>query len=510
MSETYVLELKLNTEKQSDWNYLQRYFEEVAKIGNTARRFAIRQLTLLRRDPNYIALLKQYNALSREDPVRKQVSAQLTAIVQSYGLSRRGVEKFATQLRRNLSHVHSDVYQNLCSDVWRSVEKYLYGNGKQIHFKKWAEFTSFEGKKNTTGIIYQNGKVYINCGPKHTKGGIVLSVILPNNENGLHYLYETSCLNDRTRYCRIVRKMFPSGWQYYVQLVQEGTPPQKHAIGVGRVGVDIGTSTAAVVADDGYCSLKELGETVQYSQKEVARLQRKMDRSRRQSNPGNYKADGSIREGKKTWVYSQSYCKTRNLCKALQRKQSASLKQWQEAYANEVIEHGNEIFVETMSFRALQKRAKTTAKSKKSKVIKTASGVKTIHPYQQKKRFGKSIGMHAPGQFIRILKRKLQTNGAVYEVNTRQFRASQYDHVSDSYIRKKLSKRNNTIDGEWIQRDLYSAFLLKNSDSSLEHTDRNRCFATYPVFRNAHHQCINAIKHSHKKVPSCFGIKTVA
>ena len=130
MSETYILELKLNIEKQSDWNYLQRYFEEVAKIGNTVRRFAIRQLNLLRRDPNYIALLKQYNALSREDPVRKQVSAQLTAIVQSYGLSRRGVEKFATQLRRNLSHVHSDIYQNLCSDASTAViEKYIAGQG---------------------------------------------------------------------------------------------------------------------------------------------------------------------------------------------------------------------------------------------------------------------------------------------------------------------------------------------------------------------------------------------
>lgn len=510
MSDTYILELKLNTDKQSDWNYLQHYFEEVARIGNTVRRFAIRQLNLLRRDPNYITLLKQYNALPKEDPARKLVSAQLTAIVQSYGLSRRGVEKFATQLRRNLSRVHSDVYQNLCSDVWRSVEKYLYGNGKQVHFKKWAEFTSFEGKKNTTGIIYQNGKVYLNCGPKHPQGGIVLSTILPSNENGLHYLYETSCLNDRTKYCRIVRKMFPSGWQYYIQLVQAGTPPQKHVIGAGRVGVDIGTSTAAVVADDGYCSLEKLGETVQYSQNAVAKLQRKMDRSRRQLNPGNYKADGSIREGKKTWVYSQSYYKTRNLCIALQRRQSASLKQWQEAYANEVIEHGNEIFVEAMNFRALQKRAKTAAKRKKSMVVKTAAGVKTIHPYQRKKRFGKSIGVHAPGQFIRILKRKLQADGVVHEVNTRQFRASQYDHVSDSYIRKKLSKRNNVIGGEWIQRDLYSAFLLKNSDSSLEHADRNRCFATYPAFRNAHHQCIDAIKHSHKKVPSCFGIKPVA
>lgn len=497
MKETYILELKLNTRKQSDRNYLQNYFAEIARISNTVRRFSIRQLNLLRRDPRYITLLQQYTILKKGEPAKKKISAELTVIVRSYGLYQYGVEKFAAGLRRNLRLVHSDVYGHLCDDVWRGVEKCLYGNGKSIHYKKWDEFTSFEGKKNSTGILYSNGKVYINCTPKRPNGGIVLPVILPNNTDSIHYLYETDCLNDRTKYCRIVRKMFPSGWQYYVQLIQEGIPPQKHAVGIGRVGIDIGTSTAAIVSDDGYCSLKELGETVQFKSNKTARLQRKMDRSRRKSNPGNYNSDGTVRKGKKVWVYSKNYYRARNRYKALQRRQAASLKQWQEAYANEVIEHGNEVFVEAMNFKALQKRAKAKDKCRTE-----------ANKSKRTRRFGKSIGMHAPAQFIAIMARKLYESGSVHKVNTRAFRTSQYDHTTDSYIRKKLSKRNNIINGKWIQRDLYSAFLLKNSADTLDHTDRTRCFATYPIFEKTHDLCIQEIQHSHKRVPSCFGIRT--
>lgn len=136
-------------------------------------------------------------------------------------------------MRKHLKYVHSDVYQKLSDSIWRSVEKYLYGNGKQIHFKKWDDVMSFENKKNSTGIIYADGKVYINCTPKKPKGGIVLDIILPRNKESTHYMYETTCLADRTKYCRIVRKMFPSGWRYYVQLVQEGIPPQNMRPGKG-------------------------------------------------------------------------------------------------------------------------------------------------------------------------------------------------------------------------------------------------------------------------------------
>ena len=148
--------------------------------------------------------------------------------------------------------------------VWKGVEKVLYADGKRMHFKKWDDFLSFEGKSNTTGIIYQDGKVYINCTPKRPNGGIILSVKLPNNKNNDHWNYETRCLCDPTKYCRIVRKKFSSGWCYYVQLIQEGIPPQKHVRGTGRIGIDIGTSTVATVSETA-CHLDVLGDSMAVS-----------------------------------------------------------------------------------------------------------------------------------------------------------------------------------------------------------------------------------------------------
>ena len=77
-------------------------------------------------------------------------------------------------------------------------------------------------------------------------------------------------------------------------------------------------------------------------------------------------------------------------------------------------------------------------------------------------------------------------------------------------FQKRLSRRHNTINGEWVQRDLYSAFLLMNSDDTLEHADRNKCLQNYPQFKNMHNQCITEILQSEKHIPSSFGLKRAA
>ncbi|MDY6244218.1 MAG: hypothetical protein SPL82_10120 [Lachnospiraceae bacterium] len=509
---SYCLELKLKVKKDSDRNYLQNYFNAVAKLGNEIRRFAIRQLGHLKQDRNYNSLLAEYVKVKGDEdsPERERLSKELSVIVGSYGLTKYGLQKSACEMRKHLKYVHSDVYQKLSDSIWRSVEKYLYGNGKQIHFKKWDDVMSFENKKNSTGIIYADGKVYINCTPKRPKCGIVLDIILPRNKESAHYMYETTCLTDRTKYCRIVRKMFPSGWRYYVQLVQEGIPPQKHETGKGRVGIDIGTSTIAAVSKDG-CILEELGEPAS-SPAEECLLQRKLDRSRRAMNPNNYKEDGSVKKGKKTWKKSKTYQAVQNRLKSLRRQKAARLKQWQEAEANKIAAMGNKVFVETIDFKALQKRAKNTERQEQTSIVKQKDGTeKKVHKYKKKKRFGGSIGMHAPAQFLSILERKLSYHkGGLYRINTWKFKASQYNHVDDSYEKKKLSKRYNTIDGRWVQRDLYSAFLLMCSDDTLEHADRKRCTRNYKCFLKNHDACVNTIladiKKNQKKVPSCFGI----
>ena len=102
--------------------------------------------------------------------------------------------------------------------------------------------------------------------------------------------------------------------------------------------------------------------------------------------------------------------------------------------------------------------------------------VKVIQKYKRKKRFGRSINRRAPARFLLELKRKAEAVGGVYaEVDTKEFKASQYNHVTDAYEKIPLSQREKEIGNRKVQRDLYSAFLIRNADLDFKHPDRERC-----------------------------------
>lgn len=61
-------------------------------------------------------------------------------------------------------------------------------------------------------------------------------------------------------------------------------------------------------------------------------------------------------------------------------------------------------------------------------------------------RYGKSISYHAPAMLVGIVKQKApQEGGALYEVDTFTFRASQYNHVNDTYIKKTRDERTTFV-----------------------------------------------------------------
>ena len=115
---TYILELALDTSNLSTKNYLKNYFNEVARLSNTIRRFAMRQLNLLKRNKRYKVLLKEYIALDKNNPRKKELSHQLNDIVRSHRLYKYGLDAFARNQRKNMKYIHSDVYANICDDIW--------------------------------------------------------------------------------------------------------------------------------------------------------------------------------------------------------------------------------------------------------------------------------------------------------------------------------------------------------------------------------------------------------
>ena len=297
--------------------------------------------------------------------------------------------------------------------------------------------------------------------------------------------------NSKIFYLRVVNEKN----KYYVQITFEGIPPKKHKIGgENEIGIDIGTSTIAIVSDN-KVELKILAENIEINEKEKIRLQRKLDRQRRANNPNKYNTNGTINiENKEKWKKSKSYIKTKLKLSNLQRKIAEKRKQSHNILANSILEIGTIVKVESMNFKALQRRSKKTEISEKT------------GKFKKKKRFGKSLLNRAPALLIEIINRKLGYLGKqIIKIDTFKVKASQLNHVTREYEKKGLSQRWVNIDNNKIQRDLYSAFLIKNVKDNLEEVNIEKARQEFENFIELHNKEIERIKKGNVKTLKCMG-----
>lgn len=419
---------------------------------------------------------------------------------------------FHAKIQKWRSHysklVNTHVAQKIASTVWQKFRTYLYGNCEKIHFMSWVNFCSIEGKNNANGIIFRDGAIAIN------KRMFPIKTAKAPKEGHLpssSYVYEQEALSHRVKYCRIIRRWYPAGWKYFVQLVLEGEPPVKinpmsgkplHPMGKGRVGHDIGTQTLAF-SSEYEVGLVELAPKVQNIQNVLRRINRAMDRSRCAMNPKMFKSDGTIvdktdlppecrtKNGKRNWKNSKRYERLASLRRYLYGKQARLRIQQHQELANQLLTLGDDHYIETMSFKALAKKAKKQEPGEKPK---------------RRKRFGKSIANKSPSSFVNILETKVQqNNGSFQKINTWKAKASQYNHLNHQYNKKKLSQRWNIMpDGKRIQRDLYSAFLIQHTNSTLDGFIQELCDKDYPNFAKLHDTVISALRGT--KMPSSAGV----
>ena len=493
---SYVLTLKLNTDT-SDESFLNKRFFLSCKIHNRLISHVKKQAVRMQSDHRYRELLEERRILSghnepKSKHMRAQINEQLKQIRLGYGLSEYQLHGYVqAQQHIYAGYLGSQTCQKIASSVWKSVDAYLFGKGKQIHYQKSMYYDILYGAKtNSTYMVYDKIAKTVRIG----KYEIPVSV----DYDDLHVCY---ALQNKIKYCQIIRKPFANGYHYYLQLIMEGVPPKKHVTADGRVGIDIGTSSVAVSAENEVL-LARLGDHACDYSSQIRRLQRAMDRSRRAMNPDKFNADGTYnRNDHNKWIISKSYKKLRMKKRMLERKQAASLKQSHEMLANDIIAMGNDVYTEDMNFSALQKRKKETTKSKNGK-------------YHRKCRFGRSLRSHAPAMLISIVDRKLSYQGfELHKVNTRTFRASQYNHVTDEYVKKKLGNRSVQIGSHKIQRDLYSAFLLMNSSCDMTGADRMSCIKTFDHFIDYHDRYMGILARQYKDgqhFPSCMGIRDFA
>ena len=473
----FIVEFPLKTEKYQE-DILNKRCEIGRQIYNSLVNVTQKRYKEMIKTKKYRTLLSSLTGNKKTD---KYIWKQINDIRKQYDMSEYSFHKDVKKIQKHFKeNIDSNTAQKIATTLWKSYDKLFYGDGKKVYYKKYGELNSLEGKSNKTGIRFKDDMIIWN--------GLQIPVVIDYDN-----YYEYQAFQCDICYCRIVRKYIRNKYKYYVQIVFKGNPPVKvdtetgeikHCIGKGDVGLDIGTRTIAI-ASQSDVKILELTDKVQNIENQKRKLMRKMDRSRRATNPDNYNEDGTVKkQGSKKviWNKSNHYIKYQNELKELYRKQAAIRKYQHECLANYIISLGNKVYVEKMNFAGLQKRTKNTEKNDKGK-------------FKRKKRFGKSLANKAPSMLLTIIDRKLGYYGEkLIEINTFEAKASQFNHFDGTYKKKTLSQRWNDFNGIKIQRDIYSAFLIMNISDDLKSFDIDKCNERFENFYRLHNLEVDRLK----------------
>jgi hypothetical protein len=337
--------------------------------------------------------------------------------------------------------------QTLASRAYRAVNRVCLGKAKRVRFKsKGRGLDSVENKWAKSGLRF-----VLQPPEEGNQGWVVwnedrLSAIINWDDPLVKY-----GLDHRIKYARLLRRRASSpnaqgadrqGYRYCVQLALEGIPYQKAKNQPGHdvIGLDLGLSTMAIVPREAEARLMPLCEELRPNVRKKRRLERRLDRQRRANNPQNYDEKGRSKErGRRgpVWKNSRGYLATKRRLAHQERTLVAHRKSLHGRLVHEIIRVGKDIRIEKVSYRGWQKR------------------------------FGKSVGLHAPGMLIDHLRRTVaKTGGILHEFPTRSTKLSQYCHGCRTYVKKSLSERwHHCACGVGpLQRDLYSAFLIAHLD----------------------------------------------
>ena len=181
--------------------------------------------------------------------------------------------------------------------------------------------------------------------------------------------------------------------------------------------------------------------------------------------------------------------------KELQRKCRAIRKYKSYCLLNNLIVLGDTFLIEDMVFKTIQER--------KEVEVKQSDGTLTTEHHKNQ---GATIEKYAPSDFVNMLNHRLESmEGTLIKIDTYSVKASQYNHIDNTYTKKELTERWNIINGKSIQRDLYSAFLIMHVKKNKKVIDRKQCIADYDQFLKLHDAVIAELKQNEHN-PSSMGI----
>jgi putative transposase len=448
--DVFVLTLPLRASDE-DLRIALRNLETVRQIYNAALGESLKRLRKLRDAAEW----KEAQLIPKEiqDEVKGAVpnparyEAFRAARVQ-FGFTQASIETFAILCKNQAGfgdRLGAPETQRMAQRAFSAVEQYCYGVRGRPRFKGLRGVRSLEGKSDAAALRWRDGHLCY--------GGMKLKALISEKD-----AYTCEALSRKICYCRLIRKTIKGKIRLYVQLVLKGKPPQRASVklGTGRVGMDQGPSNLAVVAQAtpeaaAMAHLVRFCATVIQPWAWQRRLERKLDRSRRVSNPENYDAAGRVKPGPKRWSISTRGQRVKRELAESARRLVAERERCHGHLGNEILALGDNFNFEKVSYKAFQKR------------------------------FGRSVAVRAPGAFFERFKRRAASAGAtINEFSTRTTKLSQFCHIAGNYAKKPLSQRRHVFpDGTWVDRDLYSAWLARSVSGDL--LDARQAVSAWPA-----------------------------
>lgn len=421
---------------------------------------------------------------------KQQAAAYMNAYREKIGLTEYAFQAWINNHRKRKYPRILDVNatQKEATRVWKSVQDYLFGNGKQVNFRRWDDMHTIGGKSASSGMT-----------PVRDTEGRIIAVkwhkkIIPFarelNE------YERQCLENELRFIDIEFLLFPDGYHYYPIFNLKGHVPLKHENSQGRGGLDPGTSTVAFDSEK-ESFMEFLAPDSESYDARIGDLNRRIDQSMRATNPERYNDDGTYKKRapgeKRAWVLSAHCRYLKRYRKMLYRKRHESMIQSHSRFSNRILSLADDIWSEEMNYAGLARKAALAINEKTGR-------------YKKRARWGKSIGHRAPATFMSILKRKADFLGAsVSFVDKWGYKASQLDHVTGECRKVPLSQRWKVIGGARVQRDLYAAFLLRHALPDGSMPDIGSCSRDFVGFVERQDSFIEQAFLDGVPRNSCFG-----
>ena len=483
---TFVIKIPLDL-KSNDYRSVEKSMNVANSIYNDMLSEGKKRINRLRADKTYWKLIKDYNDAKEHNKKRskikdkakkakipvidtKPISASINNMVKSYGLSQTDFETFLKDRRhsvpcyKNLSAMEVQV---IAKQTFNTIKNVIYFKSKikNLKFKSKYKDSSFRNKQNNTGL-----RLVENENNKYAYKLILGNKHKINIKRNAFNEYQQNCMlrAEKIKYVQIQKFKIKGKFRYYLVIYLQGTPPTKHKVGTGVVGCDNGVSTLAYVTDNKVKLVDLVPDKCLRIEEGIKRLNKQISRKLRLLNPDCYDQNNKVIKGKKMTNRSNNLTKLMIRVQKKHRKMQIYRNELQNKVCNELLSKGNIIQLEKMNIKALQKRSKNIR-----------INPKTNRPYS-KKRYGRNILRAAPSRLVTLLKTKAASRGAkVIEINTRNTKPSQYNHILDDFVKKSLNTRIYDLNDKYpnIQRDLYSAILNKYT---IQHTNKSGKF-TYTI-----------------------------